>query len=352
MLPAPAAPRPPSLYRRLGKFALFLARGHAPGLAWWLAVHDAPKQQDFRAVSRDALTSAFRADPSWADLESSAGHLRSRALGLEFQRDDLINRGYQVWRALAALGWSFERLPEGGLLAKHGTLRLRLNTDEECDMIREIYFSPRCYDLRVSGDWHVVDIGANVGMAALFFAQQPWCRKVTSFEPFAPTAAAFREHMALNPDLAAKITLVPKGVGEADTTLTVDYHPELRGSMSVAGLGAWRGDAAPGAQKVSVAVERASSVLAPVFAARGGCRLMAKIDCEGSEYGIFRELETSGALAQFSAFVIEWHGRGPDELLAVLLRRGFATYVSPLSEDHHTLGLIYAMRLDAPSGRS
>jgi FkbM family methyltransferase len=345
----PIPPRPPSFARRLAKFVFFLSRGHAPGLAWWLALHDATKHQNYLAISRAALVSAVSADPSWADLVAADGHLRSRALDLEFIGDDSVARGYLTLLALSPLGWSFTRGGPGVVLARQDSLQLRLTTDEEFNMLGEIFLEG-CYDLRLPGEWHVVDIGANVGMAALFFAQHAWCRRVVSFEPFAPTALAYESNLALNPALAPKITLVRQALGETESTLEVDYDPALRGSMSLSGVGAWRGSAAA-TQRVSIQVVRASDALAPVFATLGSCRLLGKIDCEGSEYPIFRELEQSGALDRFSAFVIEWHGNGPDEIVRTLQRHGFALHVSPLSTDHRTLGLIYATRLDRPPAR-
>lgn len=335
--------RPPSIRRRVGKLAWFLVKGHRPSLAWHLARTDAVKNQDYRDISRAALESAVLADPTWTDLAAADGLIRSRTLNLEFVRDDLANRGYRTWLAMARLGWRFERSPSGALLARRDPIALQISTDEECDMIREIFLMG-CYDLRLPGEWHVVDIGGNVGMAALFFAQQAWCRSVTSYEPFGPTADGFDANLALNPTLAAKITLVRKGLGEANSVLTAHYDRELRGSMSVSGVGAWRGATAASATPVSITVAAASIALEPVFSALGSCRLFAKIDCEGSEYAIFRDLEAKDLISKFSAFAIEWHGRGPDEIVGILLRHGFVVHVSPLSPDQRSLGLIYAMR--------
>ena len=343
--PAPAV-RPPSLLRQLAKFVWFLVHGSPPARAWWLASHDALKNQDYRGVSRDALAAACRADPSWVDLIAADGRICSRTLNLEFRGDDMVGRGYLVWIALTKIGWKFSCLAPGGLLAQRDSLSIQLTTDEERDMIAEIFLAG-CYDLRLPGSWHVVDIGANVGMAALFFANQPWVQQVTSFEPFAPTADAFEDNVRRNPSLSPKITLVRKGLDESAKTLTVDYHSDLRGSMSLTGIGAWRGNLAASTQKVTIAVGQASTELAPIFAARGACRLLGKVDCEGSEYGIFRELDVSGALREFSAFVIEWHGSGPDEIVGLLQRRNFTVHVMPISPDQHTLGLIYATRLAA-----
>ena len=142
--------RPASLVRRLGKVVCFLAHGHAPSLAWYLASTDALKGQDYRAIARPALAAAVHADPSWADLVAADGHIRSRTLDLEFRSDDLASRGYRTWLALARLGWKFTRSAPDGLTAHLGSLTLRLTTDEECDMISEIHLAG-CYDLRLHG---------------------------------------------------------------------------------------------------------------------------------------------------------------------------------------------------------
>jgi FkbM family methyltransferase len=342
---APAV-RPPSLFRQLAKAAWFVTRGSGPAHAWWLAKHDALKNQDYRGVSLQALAAAYRADPSWVDLIAANGRICSRTLNLEFQTDDQVSRGYLIWIALAKLGWRFSRLPSANLLAQRESLSIHVTTDEERDMITEIFLAG-CYDLRLPGTWQVVDVGANVGMAALFFASQPWVQRVVSFEPFAPTADAFEANVRLNPHLAPKISLVRKGLDETDKNLTVDYHRNLRGSMSLAGLGAWRGSPAASAEKVAIDVRRASAELAPILASLSEGRLLGKVDCEGSEYGIFRDLEASGAIGKFSAFVVEWHGAGPDEIAALLQRNHFAVQVLPTSPDQRTLGLIYAVRLSS-----
>jgi hypothetical protein len=45
--------------------------------------------------------------------------------------------------------------------------------------------------------------------------------------------------------------------------------------------------------------------------------------------------------------VIEWHEKGPNELVEILMRNGFALNVHRLSPEEATLGLIYATRLSS-----
>ena len=70
---------------------------------------------------------------------------------------------------------------------QNDTWRVRLTTAEQVNMAQEV-FVDGCYDFRLAGTWTVLDIGANIGLASLFFAAQPWVESVLAFEPFAPTA--------------------------------------------------------------------------------------------------------------------------------------------------------------------
>ena len=343
MIPPPVTPLPPHWQRRLGKFLLFLTRGHTPSRAFWLARRDATKDNDYRSAPLSVLDAVWRAGGGWAGIAVNAGRVTSRDLGLEL-RDDFVTRSIALWRALAPAGWRFERAG-GALLARHAGLTLRVTGEEECSILEEIFLAG-CYRLHTPGLWQVVDIGANAGFASLHFARQPWVGRVTAFEPFGPTAEAFTANTALNPTLAPKITLERFGLGEADANLMVDYRADLRGSMSVTGLGSWRGGDGPGsAEKISIVLRRASTVFAALLDAAGNAPLFVKMDCEGSEYPILRDLHASGLLPRLGALVIEWHAHGPDELIALLTASGFAVHARALSSDEKTLGLIYAFRM-------
>jgi FkbM family methyltransferase len=327
--------------RCVAKFLLFIGRGTSPATAWWLARHDAPKQYDYRGVQRNDLMGAWTATARWHDLVVANGKIHSRRVNLPFQGNDLLTRGYATMLAMQELGFVLER-QDGVFLLSNKIWRLRVTNDEEVSMIREI-FVDGCYDLRLAGQWNVLDIGANVGMASLFFAAQPWVDRVIAFEPFGPTADEHATQMALNPSLASKITLNRYGLDEDTKLLEVDYHQDLRGSMSIHGLGVWRAGTDAQTKKISVQVRRASEVLAELGPTLAGKRTCAKIDCEGSEYGILRDLERSDSLRHIDLIVMEWHKNRPDELIERLKHAGFAQQVRAAVDDQ-TQGLIVAWR--------
>jgi FkbM family methyltransferase len=328
-----------SCFRWLAKFCYFGVRGNGPAKARWLATHDAVKRNAYHDVPLADLQAAWSGTGSWIDLETARGEIRSSRLGLPFKGNDLLARGYATVLAMHAIGFTVERQGDA-LFFTNKSWRLRVTNDEELSMIREIFLE-RCYDLRLSGSWLVLDVGANVGMASLFFAAQPWVKEIIAFEPFGPTAMEHAINVAANPTLAKKIRLEHYGLGERQEMLEVSYQRELHGSMSVTGLGSWRGLASDRAEKIKIEIRPAADAMRELGAVADGQRVLAKIDCEGSEYGILRNLEQADLLTKIDVIVMEWHEHRPDELLGRLKQAGFSLHVRPLA-DNWTLGLILA----------
>lgn len=342
MLPSRPRPAPPVRpTRRLGKFGYFLTRGITPRKAWWLARHDAVVAADYRRLSSAELQRAWDATGDWAEWLVRDDSLLARRLELPLAGDDVLARGFHVFASLRDRGFTTRR--EAGLLeVADANLRLRVTNDEQVNMLQEILVED-CYRFHLTGHWHVLDIGGNVGFASLYFASQPWAAHVHAFEPFGPTAEKFDANLTLNPRLRGRITLNRIGLGEDDATSELPYHADLAGSMSVAGLGSWRGSASGPAPTEPIRVRRASAVLDELAPQLGTAPLLAKIDCEGSEYGILRDLERSGWLRRLQVIVMEWHERRPDELVARLAAAGFVQHLRPLVPQQ-TLGLIIAVR--------
>jgi FkbM family methyltransferase len=330
--------------RVIAKALYFISKGISWKTAAWLAVRDAPVATNYAGVPLEYLRSFWKAAGSWQDLSIEHGICASKALSVPFDGNPILLAGYTTFFALAKKGWRFNLLSEGVVLAECDDLRLRLCTVEECEMLKEIFLDD-CYRLLLPGRWRVIDIGGNVGMAAHYFAGLPWVESVLSYEPFRPTADAFRQNLALNARCAAKISLFNKGVGARAGTMRVGYSPELRGSMSLTGVGTWRASEFAAESVETIELVAAETAVDVTLQQNDGSCLLAKIDCEGSEYAIIRRFAETGALTLFSAFLIEWHGQGPDEITHLLSSNGFAVREQPLSEDRKLLGLIYAVRL-------
>jgi FkbM family methyltransferase len=150
----------------------------------------------------------------------------------------------------------------------------------------------------------IYDIGANVGMAALYFMCVYPQAQILAFEP----VPANYEICALNLSNSPEAKSYPWAIGAATGTATFEFdQKDLRGGR----LGRLEGKKASSLQKIEV----------PVFSLRDviekrGCPApdFLKIDVEGAEMDVLKGLGTEPAHAKI--MLIETHG--PAVELAVL----------------------------------
>jgi FkbM family methyltransferase len=195
---------------------------------------------------------------------------------------------------------------------------------DDLRFIDEIFFRST-YNFSLARVCCVIDIGMNIGLVAMTFARKPEVKEVHSFEPFRGTYQRACANLSLNPELAGKITANNFGLADRDEETTVNIHDTSdSGAFSI--RGAEVGTPEP------ISVRDAATVLRPIIenARSAGRDIIAKVDCEGSEFPIFETLEASGLIHQISAFMVEWHrginGKTQADLLAPLLRHGFLIF--------------------------
>ncbi len=107
----------------------------------------------------------------------------------------------------------------------------------------EIYFfSPPDHFNSIVGDLPespiILDIGANIGQAALFFARNSSNATIHSFEPHPKTFERAKKNLALNSSLADHIHLHPLGLGtiqEKSHIVQVDKHNIGKNRINVRG---------------------------------------------------------------------------------------------------------------------
>lgn len=87
------------------------------------------------------------------------------------------------------------------------------------NICNEEYFSDDQWDMINFNNRHVIDIGANIGDTALYFAKEN--AKVIAFEPVKHLYELGLENISLNPTLKDKINLINKAVGGKRGKLTI-----------------------------------------------------------------------------------------------------------------------------------
>jgi FkbM family methyltransferase len=222
-------------------------------------------------------------------------------------------------------------------------LNISINFWEEINIMKEI-FKDGVYNVETNDKFVFVDIGMNVGMTSLFFSKNPNTIKTYSFEPFPKTYEFARKNIDQNPSYAPKINSFNYGVGETKEEKSIDYFLDYKGSVGTDGIPDRVLDDSVKGKMTSerVVLESAETVVTKIRGENPGLKLYAKIDCEGAEYGILKQLSDKNLLKEFELIMMEWHNEGPVELVEILKKNGFISY--SFWPNNNDIGMIYSFR--------
>ena len=160
-----------------------------------------------------------------------------------------------------------------------------------CSLSKRFTFS-NTYNICTVDDICAIDIGMNVGLATLYLARKPNVKEVHSFEPFGETFERGVANIRLNSDLARKISTYNVGLGGKDEELTITLDHDYSGAFST--RSAHKG------RPVQISVRDAATTLGPIIdrAIGKGLKVVAKINCEGSEFEVFVRREVISQSSQ------------------------------------------------------
>jgi FkbM family methyltransferase len=163
----------------------------------------------------------------------------------------------------------------------------------------------------------ILDCGANIGLATLFFKRWFPRARIKSFEADPVTADMLRSNVRNNglEDVAVYNLLLSDRVGEGTFYVSADVPGSLQ--MSTA-----RERLSTAAREIKVPSGRLSDYIdGPVD--------LIKLDIEGGEFAVMHDLVESGKIVQVSQIIIEYHhkmGAQPSRLasfLSILETAGF-----------------------------
>jgi len=219
------------------------------------------------------------------------------------------------------------------------SLKIRINSLSEIYILNEIFYK-KCYNFKCAefSDLIVVDMGMNVGLASLFFAQNDKVHKIYAYEPFLPTFHHAMENIKNAPEYARKIISQPFGLGNLERVVKVPYNATNSGiNTSVSAVSISQS----GEKLEELIIKNAALEIKSIIDKHPEAKLILKIDTEGAEYEIFEALFSSKLHENIIGFMVEWHKKGPEPLEKHLLQEKFKI-VSTLIEPNS--GLIYAFR--------
>ena len=227
------------------------------------------------------------------------------------------------------------RLEDDKIIVTDEKYRLELKTYSDDAVFHEVFIQ-RGYDIHLTDDYAVLDIGMNVGFVSVFYAMNESVKAVYGFEPFPQTYYQAVNNVKNWGGGAEKVHTFNIGLGNRNTEVAVNYDANKSECMSLV-----RNNAGESREKVQL--KDAAEVLASIIKKEQeeGRKILCKMDCEGSEYDVFDSMDKQGLIDQVDVYLIEWHYRDDDSLVDCLTKYG---YTVMKSYDYGAFGKIIAWK--------
>ena len=213
-------------------------------------------------------------------------------------------------------------------------------SDNPLYLIKEVFVKSE-YNLNISKESILIDIGMNRAAASLLFASNKSIKRIYSYEPFKPTFETAKRNLELNPQLSKKINAFNVGLGKSEQTLELPYLATASGGMSTTHTVCKNENKV---QKETVIIKDAAKEIIPILEESKNKHIIVKCDCEGAEFEIFERLSEEKIIDKIDIVIMEYHFKKPDRLINILTENGFALQVKPGSSKSRT-GYIYAVRM-------
>ena len=225
-----------------------------------------------------------------------------------------------------------------GFLFSFDETTVYLESYNEFFILNEIFYS-KCYEFITNDNIVVIDIGANIGLASLFFSRKSNVKKIYAFEPVTKTYNQAKQNFKLNPDNKV-VEIYNFGLGLADKVESFVFNKNLKGNTGT--LGSLNNNKLyKETEKVEVNIKKASPIIEQITSQNKEYKIFLKIDCEGAEYEIFKDFEATSILDKVDYIMMEWHNKGSDDLEKTLVKYKFNYFLQVLGSNS---GMIYAYK--------
>lgn len=187
--------------------------------------------------------------------------------------------------------------------------------------LREIFFQGQyLFDAGVDRPV-ILDCGANIGLATLFFKRLYPEARISSFEADPATASVLQKNIAQNH--LGLVSVHNLMLANADGERPFYVASEVGGSLKMSSLP----DRVSNNRRITVKCGRLSKYI------EGPVDLL-KLDVEGAEFEVLTDLKSSGKISQIERMVIEYHHKVGSQasclakFLALLEEEGFDYQIS------------------------
>jgi FkbM family methyltransferase len=285
--------------------------------------------------------------PGQVDFNQQTHQLFFKPLGVNLTKgknEFLLTKKalYQAQTLKKVIGAKFLTTTANDLIMEIEGSQAMIENEQELGIVYDI-FHIGLYNFVYDEPVIVVDVGMNVGLASLYFAQRSNVKAVLGYEPFKITYDQALKNFALNPDLAPKIHAFDYGLGDKEETIEIEFDYNIKGSIGIKGIDPnYKNVASKNISKEKLYLKPVDEVFAGIIAEYPDTEIVVKMDCEGAEYGILETLDKHGQLDRIKIIVMEWHKKGPDPILGYLKKYGFTCF-SRLPKSKN-VGFIQAVR--------
>ena len=184
-------------------------------------------------------------------------------------------------------------------VSKVGKLKVTHLNRKEFLTLKDEIFNKEIYKIDLKKDNPVIfDLGAHIGLATLYFKSIYPKAYITCFEPNPNVIAILKENILMNNLSNIKIKEIALGKKDCKRELYIDSSGY--GAFST---GSFRKNAWDGSQKsksIVVVVEKLSKYVDSEID-------LVKMDIEGNEKEVLKELDLSGCFRMINNLIIEYH---------------------------------------------
>lgn len=241
---------------------------------------------------------------------------------------------------------------DGQIVVKKDDIFVTTWTEDEFVNTMDVMLN-ECYKYYIPSNKEqvVFDVGMNIGDSAIYFANKPEVVAVYGFEPFKKTY----EKALININNQRKkhvIKALNYGLSDVDCEIEIPYADEMTCGQSTIlnntekareNYEKWDLLLEKKCEYEKIINKKSSDIIEKIMKKYNNADFVLKMDCEGEEYNIFRDMSSSGIIQGFSLIMLEWHYHSDKSLINILKENKFA-YVSVQKSISPDFGLIYAWK--------
>jgi len=206
-------------------------------------------------------------------------------------------------------------------------IKLSVRNPIDLALIRNIFIK-KVYSYFFTNPTVVMDIGANIGYSAIWFAKEKLVDRVYAYEPVLPTFNQAKRSLELNPEIIEKIILNNYGLSDENDNLKILYSKEHHTISSIIFpvINLMEKDNL-NSNLVNVELKDIKNEIKEVinYKRNKNLQLLLKIDCEGCEYKILRSF-TGEIWNELDVILMEIHGSNYNEIIGLLFKNNFKVF--------------------------